>query len=236
MGMVNEKTIFVVLVILLITINYNFLNNKVEDFFTDYQTGVVERVIDGDTLVLETSEHVRLLGINTPEKGEPYYEEAKEFLESRVLNKSITLKYGKEKYDKYQRLLAYVFLENENINVEIVESGLGNYYFYDGRDKYSGALEDAWTKCLEEEINLCEPSQNYCKNCIEIAEDYVINSCSFSCDISDWEIKGEGREKFVFSEVLNENQKAYFELDLSDSGRTLFLRDSEGKLVLWETH
>ena len=45
-----------------------------------YYKARVRRVIDGDTIVAE-SRSIRLLGINTPERGEEYYLEAKEFLE-----------------------------------------------------------------------------------------------------------------------------------------------------------
>lgn len=37
---------------------------------------IAVRVIDGDTFVLANGRVVRLIGINTPEYGEPYYEEA----------------------------------------------------------------------------------------------------------------------------------------------------------------
>ena len=77
----------------------------------------------------------------------------------------------------------------------MVEDGFANYYFYDGRDKYSDELEDAWDKCINDKINLCEPSNHICKSCISINTDYLINNCGFTCDITNWTIKGEGREK-----------------------------------------
>ena len=70
----KKKQIFLIifLVIILFTINYPFLDKKLENFLTDYETEIVERVIDGDTIVIDGSS-VRLLGINTPERGEIYY-------------------------------------------------------------------------------------------------------------------------------------------------------------------
>jgi len=101
---------------------------------------------------------------------------------------------------------------------------------------YSGDLEDAWGECIENQINLCEPSSDICASCILLTQDSITNSCSFSCDISDWQIKGEGREKFIFPEkMLRPEEKAYFELDLTNSGGSLFLRDKEGKLMLWKS-
>ena len=40
---------------------------------------------------------------NSPERGEPYYAEAKEFLNERILNKTVRLEFGKDKYDRYNR-------------------------------------------------------------------------------------------------------------------------------------
>ena len=109
-----KKQIFLIilLVIVLFIINYSFLDSKLENFLTDSETEIVERVIDGDTIVINKTS-VRFLGINTPERGEIYYSEAKEFLEEIVLNKTIKLEFGKEKYDLYKRILAYVFLREK---------------------------------------------------------------------------------------------------------------------------
>ncbi len=221
------------LLVLLAAINYPFLNTQLENFLTESDYAHVTRIIDGDTIEIRNNESVRLLGINTPEKGEAYYLEAKEFLESLVLNKTVKLEFTNDRYDKYGRILAYILLENENINVKIVKNGFGNYYFYSGADKYSDALKKAWNECIKENENLCEKSENICASCISINPNNIINSCSFSCDISEWQIKGEGREKFIFNNTISADEMAGFELDTSDSGGTLFLRDNEGKLVAW---
>lgn len=223
----------VILCALLILINYGFLDNNLEKILDVSEYATVTRIIDGDTVEIDGNESVRLLGINTPERGEKYYEEAKEFLDEEIFNKTIKLGFTNDRYDKYGRVLAYIFLENENINVKIVENGYANYYFYSGRDRYSDELEDAWNKCINNNKNLCEASNDKCAKCIEINSNYIINTCSFLCDISEWEIKGEGREKFIFNETLSEGEMADFELDITDSGGSLFLRDEEGKLAEW---
>ena len=46
---------------------------------------IVTRVIDGDTIEINNSYKIRLSGINTPEIGECYYQEAKEFLSKLTL-------------------------------------------------------------------------------------------------------------------------------------------------------
>jgi len=83
----------------------------------------VSRVIDGDTLVLRDSQKIRLSGINAPEKGECYYEEASKRLESLVLEGDIFLEMDKTDTDKYRRELRYVYREGALINLMMVSEG-----------------------------------------------------------------------------------------------------------------
>ena len=64
----KETFILTSLIILLIAINYSWLDSLVIDSFSDDEFVKVDRIIDGDTLVLNNGNHVRMLGINTPEK------------------------------------------------------------------------------------------------------------------------------------------------------------------------
>ena len=230
------KQIFllILLILALFTVNYRFLNEGIEAFFDESKFVIVERVIDGDTIVSQ-GESIRLLGINSPERGEDYYEEAKEFLESLILNQTVKLEL--EGVDKYNRKLAYVFLNGENINIKLVEEGFANYYFYSGNEKYGEELILAWENCMVNGKNLCQKSEHVCANCISIDSKIIMNNCSFDCYIEDWKMLGEGRKEFVFSEkILKSGEEMEFELDLSNSGGSLFLRDSEGKLVLFQSY
>jgi len=98
----------------------------------------VERVIDGDTLLLDNGEKVRLIGIDTPEYykitdtkkfglDEDYLYEwgvkAKLYMEDRVLHKDVSLEYDWERRDCYGRLLAYIYLDHEMINRTMIEEG-----------------------------------------------------------------------------------------------------------------
>jgi endonuclease YncB( thermonuclease family) len=224
----------VALILALFILNYPVLEQATNNLLNTLESAHVERVIDGDTIeVAEYNETVRLLGINTPERGEWFYQEAKDYLGELVFNKTVNLKFTKERYDKYNRVLAYIFLDNTNINVEMVRQGYANYYFYDGRDEYSNALEAAWSECINDNVNLCQASVNQCAQCIGINTNSIINNCAFSCDINGWEIKTEGREKFEFNGTLASGQTAEFNLDTTNSGGSLFLRDGEHGLVGW---
>lgn len=235
---IKQKDVLVLalLIIALVAVNYSWLDDALDNFLNTSEQVHVDRIIDGDTIESNKTS-IRLLGINSPERKEYFYEEAKDFLEELILNQTVYLKYGKEKYDKYGRTLAYIFLNNTNINIKLVENGYANYYFYGGKDEYSNALEKAWEDCIDKEINLCKPSTNTCAECVDIKNsNTIINTCSFSCDITGWEMKEEGRNKFVFNVTLQPDEETGFELDLTDFGKSLFLRDDAGKLVVWESY
>jgi micrococcal nuclease len=89
----------------------------------------VQRVVDGDTLLLENKVRVRLLGVNTPETKaadrpvEPWGEEASQFTEQMVSGKVVTLEYDKERIDDYGRTLAYVYVDGKMLNEAIIEAG-----------------------------------------------------------------------------------------------------------------
>lgn len=91
----------------------------------------VTKVYDGDTIALENGQRVRLLGINTPEiesrhrRSEPGGIAAKKWLQRQLRNKKVYLEFDQEKYDRYKRLLAHVYLPNgQHLNTALVENGL----------------------------------------------------------------------------------------------------------------
>lgn len=88
---------------------------------------VVERVIDGDTVELEDGSRVRYLLIDTPEstngKDDCYGTEATQFNRQLVEGKTIHLEYDVECEDRYGRLLAYVEVDDREVNTLLVERG-----------------------------------------------------------------------------------------------------------------
>lgn len=92
---------------------------------------LIVRVVDGDTLVLAGNERVRLIGVDTPETKhptkpvQPFGPEAAEFTRRAVEGKQVTLRFDREKRDRYQRLLAYVYLKDWCLNEELIRAGLG---------------------------------------------------------------------------------------------------------------
>lgn len=98
------------------------------------ETVQVSHVYDGDTVKLSDGRKVRFIGINTPERGrdgrphEPFYKKASQELEKLINHSDSRLKiiYGKEKHDRYKRILAHPFtFEGKNISALLLEKGMG---------------------------------------------------------------------------------------------------------------
>ena len=114
-------------------------------------------VVDGDTVKLNTGKEVRLYGVNSPEVKEPYYQEAKAFTTTMVLNKEITLEQeDKYRQDKFGRLLGYIFVDGKNLNVELVKNGLARVVLYEKRAKikYQDELLAAEKEAKERRIGV----------------------------------------------------------------------------------
>jgi micrococcal nuclease len=107
----------------------------------------VKWVVDGDTVVLVDGQKVRYIGINAPElahddhRAEPYGEASKKFNALLVARKKVRLEFDKERFDRYQRLLAYVFLGNDTfVNAEILSSGFAYFLKHRPNLKYDSIL------------------------------------------------------------------------------------------------
>jgi micrococcal nuclease len=89
---------------------------------------LVKRVVDGDTIVLADGRHVRYIGINTPERGEAFWKEAKDYNTQQVGGKLVTLEFGQVREDAYGRALAYCSVEGEMANAQLLKAGLAHLF------------------------------------------------------------------------------------------------------------
>lgn len=106
-----------------------------KSFVPHSNTYTVHKVVDGDTFYCTDQNNdelkVRLIGIDAPEtrnrfkKKKGYYgEEAKDYLTALILDKEVKLEYDVNKYDQYNRILAYAYtVDNTFINAELIKSG-----------------------------------------------------------------------------------------------------------------
>lgn len=107
----------------------------------------VVKVVDGDTIKLlidgETTT-VRLIGIDTPEsvhpdksKNVPEGTLASDHTKELAEDKFVYIEYGEEPHDRYNRVLAYVYIdENTMLNAQILEDGYAEVYTIKPNNKY----------------------------------------------------------------------------------------------------
>lgn len=100
---------------------------------------------DGDTLH-SGKVWVRLVQVNTPEKGECYYKEATTYTHNFLkLNGKFKLIRDEslDSFDEFGRALGYLTKGNRNLNLELVKYGYAKPYFYNGmRGKYAQQIDN----------------------------------------------------------------------------------------------
>ena len=111
------------------------------------EAGVAVRTVqDGDTLSVSyqgADESIRLIGFDAPETGEPFSDEATQALEGLVAGETVRLEFDVEERDQHGRLLAYVWVGNKMVNVEILRQGVATVYTVPPNVKYVDAFTAA---------------------------------------------------------------------------------------------
>lgn len=126
------------------------------------------RVIDGDTAVFNIAGRkttVRFIGVNTPETVKPnspvecFGEQASAFTSSNLTDKSVYLELdpSQSKYDRYGRMLAYVWLGKTLYNLELIEEGYAYEATYAGPYRYQAEFKDAEKDARDHNRGLWNP-------------------------------------------------------------------------------
>ncbi len=90
------------------------------------ETGQVTHIVDGDTFDVQMNGQtyrVRYIGINTPERNEPCYQDATNADAALISGKMVTLVKDVSETDRYGRLLRYVYVGSDFINADLVREG-----------------------------------------------------------------------------------------------------------------
>lgn len=120
----------------------------------------VTRVIDGDTIEIEGGEHVRYIGIDTPETVDPrkpvqcFGIEASKKNKELVEGKTVRLENDITDRDKYGRLLRYVWVDSLFVNLELVKQGFATSYSYPPDVKFQKEFSAAEKEAREAERGL----------------------------------------------------------------------------------
>lgn len=123
----------------------------------------VTHVIDGDTvraIVGGDEVTIRLIGIDTPETDGPftdlecYGEEATAYARDRLDDQQIGLEFDVERTDRYDRMLAYLWLGDELVNESILAQGAGVLLTIPPNVAHVERFEDAQRVAREDERGL----------------------------------------------------------------------------------
>lgn len=104
----------------------------------------VVKIMDGDTIDVSLNGkiyRVRYIGIDTPEIGEPFYQEATNKNSELVGGKTVKLERDVSETDKYGRLLRYVYVGDLFVNAELARSGYARAITYQPDVRFQSFLE-----------------------------------------------------------------------------------------------
>lgn len=123
----NRKSSFLLISLLAVSLLTNiflFYKNRTSQFYT------VTEVKDGDTVVIDNNQLIRLSGIDAPELSFCGGQESKSFLNNLVNGQKVGLK--KVGMDKYARTLAILSFFDLNVNQAMLAAGWAVYDSYSG--------------------------------------------------------------------------------------------------------
>ena len=143
----------------------------------------VNYVYDGDTLQLEDGRKIRLIGLDTPEVFSRHRhidndikavgEKAKAALQQQ-LNRSdqrVSLAYGAQRFDRYKRSLAHVFLANgENLQAWLIGQGYGVAFTTPPNDSMSDCYQKQETQAIEANRGIWKMSRYQIKRTNQLNE------------------------------------------------------------------
>ncbi|MBS3091259.1 thermonuclease family protein [Candidatus Pacearchaeota archaeon] len=204
----------------------------------------VSRIIDGDTLQLGDGRTIRLVNINTPEKGELGSDLAKKFLKNYE-NKTIEIEFLDN--DRYSRNLSRIYY-NSYINLDIVKLGLAKKFLVQTSEKKQFAEAEAYA--VENSLGIWKKSPHY--GCFKARIDaknetaYLRNTCKEIRAIH-WTVKDESRKSYSLDDIVLGEVKIHSrygkntardiflnaDSDIWNNDRdTLYLLDNNGRIAL----
>ena len=155
--------------------NFNRIEKNHEESSNKIEVELVGTV-DGDTAKFKMNGEqitVRFLGINTketvdPEIGEEAWgKEASNFTKEKLENATkIELEFDSstDEKDKYNRYLAWIWVDDELLQNSLVESGLAENYMLKNNYKYAGILQESEENAKNNKLGIWSDETNNIQN------------------------------------------------------------------------
>lgn len=181
------------------------------------ETATVTWIYDGDTIEVARpggTTDVRLMGINAPDRGECFYEEALDYVIGELEGREVEIAIiGRDQFD---RALAYVWVDGMQVNLDLVEQGLAIATTPDSADRYGSLLLSGEEAARSGDVGLWGPTvcgatgvrPELSLEVDPIAEVVTIgNPGPSEIDLSLWTIRDESsrhRFRFPWQAILSE--------------------------------
>ena len=153
----KQKVSIILLIIFLAGISLTIANSLLHESNTiENKTGTVNinnktihyenagkcvEVIDGNTIQVYGVGKVQLAQVKTPKNTDLGFSDAKKFVEDKCLGKTVYLDIDdKQPKDKYGRILAIVYTDNEDINKELIENQLAEISYFEPSEFKKGEI------------------------------------------------------------------------------------------------
>lgn len=142
----------------------------------------VIKIVDGDTIRIDNGESVRLICIDTPERGEKGYKEASDYLESLILNQEVKLTKDVSERGKYGRLVRYIYsMKGDFINEIMVREGYAEAYPYNPDTRLCPQIIEAEKLAREEGLGIWAEEEIQKDEERPDTSDYVCSDNIYNC-------------------------------------------------------
>jgi micrococcal nuclease len=238
--------------------------HRVTEKAPETETIAVLQVIDGDTCRLEDGRYVRYLGIDAPEEGDPRAKEARLANNRLVGGKTVRLEFGRSRQDKYDRLLAYVFVDDTFVNEILLRQGLVHLR-HPVAERYRARLQRAQDEARAAGVGIWAPAATGRSIALafvhedahgddrrNLNDEFIVieNQGQHPIDLTGWTVSDAADHRYLFPNfalaskaqvTLRTGLGRNTERELfwgrrnsvwNNNGDTVFIRDSQGYLVL----
>jgi len=198
------------------------------------ETVRVRAVLDGDTALLADGRRVRYLGIDAPERGQPFSARALALNRALTEGRAVRLQFDQRREDRYGRLLAYVYAGEEMVNERLVREGLASVYLIPPNLLHGEALLGLQADAQAKRLGMWSLVPGPLKIAtLQLEEEYVrvANVSRHPVDLAGYRLSDRAGRTYVFPSVLL--RPGYALTLLSGPGRDQ--RDPDGPVRLhWD--
>ena len=152
MRQIVELLIIIIMIFIQATSSGVVENNN--DTIKQQTVNTVTHIVDGDTFDIASGERIRMIGIDTPERGEYFYKEASARLEELIGGKEVILTKDVSETDRYGRLLRHVYYNGVWINKQMIDEGLAKLATFPPDVAHVEVFEQAQQKARDNKVGM----------------------------------------------------------------------------------